>query len=464
MARSLGRVGLPVVIRIPVGGGIGAVEHHSAESTRRTSPTAGLGRRAPTQPMPTGSSREAIAADDPVVFYEPKRRYWDKGELDESRGVAPMSQASVVRTGSGCHGRPLGPMVKTCLQAAAQAAAEEGTSLEVIDLRSVSRSTRHLAASVEQGPAGSSPSTEASGFLGIGAEVAAQVQQRCFYSLEAPVIRVTGYDVPYPRAGSRRTSSPTWTGCSTPSTGHWPTDLALEEGLIRCVHRRVPPPDPGEGLTEAEIVTRKVAVGDTVKVNDIVVEIETAKSLVELPIPYAGTVSACTSPRARSSRSVRMIITVETGAWGVGSVRQGVGPRRPKSQAPATTSAAAPRRRPSRRARSAGPPRPVAPPSLAGYGVNADRAVRRPRRKDAIVPRYRRQSGEHIDTPRTPGSPRSSRRMRPRSAGQPHPRRARRAPGRGGPRAPALASPGAQVRQGPRRRPARCAGPDRAVQ
>jgi len=198
-SRALGHVQLPMVIRIPVGGGIGAVEHHSESNEAYFAHTAGLRVVAISNPADAyWLIQEAIAADDPVVFYEPKRRYWDKGELDEThRGVPPMSQASVVRTGSDVTVACYGPMVKTCLQAA-QAAAEEGTSLEVIDLRSLSPlDLDTVAASVER--TGRLVTVhEASGFLGIGAEVAAQVQQRCFYSLEAPVIRVTGYDVPYP--------------------------------------------------------------------------------------------------------------------------------------------------------------------------------------------------------------------------------------------------------------------------
>ena len=198
-SRALGHVQLPMVIRIPVGGGIGAVEHHSESNEAYFAHTAGLRVVAVSSPADAyWLIQEAIAADDPVVFYEPKRRYWDKGELDEThRNVPPMSQASIVRTGSDVTVACYGAMVKTCLQAA-QAAAEEGTSLEVVDLRSLSPlDTDTIVESVRR-TGRCVVVHEASTFLGLGAEIAALIQQECFYSLQAPVARVGGYNVPYP--------------------------------------------------------------------------------------------------------------------------------------------------------------------------------------------------------------------------------------------------------------------------
>jgi 2-oxoisovalerate dehydrogenase E1 component beta subunit len=198
-SRALGQVSLPMVIRIPVGGGIGAVEHHSESNEAYFAHTAGLRVVAIANPSDAyWLIQEAIASDDPVIFYEPKRRYWDKGDLDEtSRSVPPMSQAVVRRPGTDVTIAAYGPMVKTCLQAA-QAAAEEGTSIEVVDLRSLSPlDIDTLSASVAK--TGRLVTVhEAPQFLGLGAEIAAQVQQRCFYQLEAPILRVAGYDVPYP--------------------------------------------------------------------------------------------------------------------------------------------------------------------------------------------------------------------------------------------------------------------------
>jgi pyruvate dehydrogenase E1 component beta subunit len=141
--------------------------------------------------------QQAIETDDPVLFYEPKRRYWDKGEVDESAAPRELLKAQVCRPGTDATLVAYGPMVKTCLQAA-EAAEAEGKSLEVIDLRSLSPLDMDvLAASVEK-TGHMVVVHEASTFLGLGAEVAAAVTQRCFYNLEAPVLRVGGYNLPYP--------------------------------------------------------------------------------------------------------------------------------------------------------------------------------------------------------------------------------------------------------------------------
>ncbi|HEU4491419.1 MAG TPA: alpha-ketoacid dehydrogenase subunit beta [Jiangellales bacterium] len=197
--RSGGRLRMPIVIRIPYGGGIGAVEHHSESPEAYFSHTPGL--KVVSCSSPTDAYwmiQQAVALDDPVVFFEPKRRYWDKAEVDESGGPdLPLEAARIARPGEHLTLVAYGPMVKTCLEAAT-AAEEEGRSLEVVDLRSLSpldlptlyesvrRTGRCLV--VHEAPL----------TLGVGAEVAARVAEECFYSLEAPVLRVTGFDTPYP--------------------------------------------------------------------------------------------------------------------------------------------------------------------------------------------------------------------------------------------------------------------------
>jgi 2-oxoisovalerate dehydrogenase E1 component beta subunit len=197
-ARSLGKVKLPMVIRIPVGGGIGAVEHHSESNEAYFAHTAGLKVVCCSNAEDAyWMIQQAIETDDPVLFYEPKRRYWDKGEVDESAAPRELLKAQVCRVGTDVTLVAYGPMVKTCMQAA-EAAEAEGKSLEVIDLRTLSPLDMDaLAASVEK-TGRMVVVHEASTFLGMGAEVAAAVTQRCFYSLEAPVIRVGGYNLPYP--------------------------------------------------------------------------------------------------------------------------------------------------------------------------------------------------------------------------------------------------------------------------
>jgi 2-oxoisovalerate dehydrogenase E1 component beta subunit len=200
-ARALGKVSLPVVIRIPVGGGIGAVEHHSESNEAYFAHTAGLRVVACSNPVDAYVMiQQAIASDDPVILYEPKRRYWEKAELDESMTLdqaLPLSSGRVIRQGTDITVAAYGPMVKTAMEAAT-AAGEEGTSLEVVDLRSLSPlDMPTLRASVEK-TGRLVVVHEAPVFGGLGAEVAARLTEQCFYSLEAPVMRVGGFDTPYP--------------------------------------------------------------------------------------------------------------------------------------------------------------------------------------------------------------------------------------------------------------------------
>jgi 2-oxoisovalerate dehydrogenase E1 component beta subunit len=196
--RSQGKVKLPMVIRVPFGGGIGAVEHHSESPESYFAHTAGLKVVSCSNAVDAyWMIQQAIRCDDPVLFFEPKRRYYEKGELDVDADPGSLFTSRVLRTGSAATLVTYGPMVKTCLESAL-AAAEDGTDLEVIDLRTLSpldltpvfesvRKTGHLVVV-----------SEAPGEASISSEIAARVQQECFYSLEAPVLRVTGFDTPYP--------------------------------------------------------------------------------------------------------------------------------------------------------------------------------------------------------------------------------------------------------------------------
>ncbi|MGI8459372.1 MAG: alpha-ketoacid dehydrogenase subunit beta [Propionibacteriaceae bacterium] len=196
--RSSGRLPMPMVIRIPFGGGIGAVEHHSESPEAYFSHTAGLKVVACSNANDAyWMIQQAIASDDPVIFFEPKRRYHERGEVEERSTPRPLHEAVVVREGSDLTLIAYGPMVRTCLDAAS-AADEEGRSLEVIDLRSTSPiDLATLAASVQKTHR-AVVVHEAPVNLGLGAELSARITERCFYSLEAPVLRVGGYDIPYP--------------------------------------------------------------------------------------------------------------------------------------------------------------------------------------------------------------------------------------------------------------------------
>jgi pyruvate dehydrogenase E1 component beta subunit len=199
--RSLGKLSLPVVIRIPCGGGIGAVEHHSESPEALFVHTAGLRVVACGDPADAYAMiQQSVTSDDPVIFFEPKRRYWDKAEVDIAGGVAaalPLSRARTLVSGTDATVIAYGPMVKTCAEAAI-AASDEGRSLEVIDMRSLSPlDTDTIFASVRR-TGRCVVVHEASVTGGLGAEIAARVTEECFYSLEAPVLRVGGYSTPYP--------------------------------------------------------------------------------------------------------------------------------------------------------------------------------------------------------------------------------------------------------------------------
>ena len=196
-ARALGHIKLPVTIRIPYAGGIGAVEHHSESHEAYFAHTAGLRVVSPSNAHDAHwMLRQAIASDDPVIFLEPKRRYWDKSEVGDEAGL-PLHDARIVRPGADATLIAYGPMVKVCLDAAA-AAEEDGRRLEVVDLRSLSPiDFAALEASVKR-TGRAVVVHEAPVFLGLGAELAARLTERCFYHLEAPILRVGGYHAPYP--------------------------------------------------------------------------------------------------------------------------------------------------------------------------------------------------------------------------------------------------------------------------
>lgn len=207
--RSSGQVSAPLVIRIPYGGGIGAVEHHSESPEVYFAHTPGLRVVTPaTPPDAFLMIQQAIASPDPVIFLEPKRRYWEKSEVDlavrPATGEWELHESRIVRPGRDVTLVAYGPLVRTALDAAATAAAERasdgtaGADIEVVDLRtlapldlepvlaSVARTGRLVVAH------------EAPVAHGLGAEIASQVQEACFHQLEAPVVRVGGWATPYP--------------------------------------------------------------------------------------------------------------------------------------------------------------------------------------------------------------------------------------------------------------------------
>ncbi|WP_144629245.1 alpha-ketoacid dehydrogenase subunit beta [Arthrobacter woluwensis] len=199
--RTQGLVKVPLTIRVPFGGGIGSPEHHSESPEAYFTHTSGLRVISVSNPQDAYTMiQQAIACDDPVLYFEPKRRYHDRGEVDESVDLATalsLGSARVLTEGSDVTLVTYGPLVKTALDVAV-AAGDEGVSVEVIDLRSLSpvdypvveasvRKTGRLVITHEAGQNG-----------GLGAEIAASITERCFHYLEHAPVRVTGFDIPYP--------------------------------------------------------------------------------------------------------------------------------------------------------------------------------------------------------------------------------------------------------------------------
>lgn len=200
--RTKGRVSLPMVIRIPYGGGIGGVEHHCDSSEAYYAHTAGLTVLAPaTVADAYAMLREAIEYPDPVVFLEPKKLYWSKDtvELDavRARDEPRIGRAVIAREGTDATLITYGPSMPTAL-AAADAAAAEGRSLQVVDLRSLVPFDDETVTAAVRSTGRAVVVAEASGFASVASEIVARVQERCFHSLAAPVRRVTGFDIPFP--------------------------------------------------------------------------------------------------------------------------------------------------------------------------------------------------------------------------------------------------------------------------
>ncbi|WP_284975480.1 alpha-ketoacid dehydrogenase subunit beta [Arthrobacter sp. efr-133-TYG-104] len=203
--RTKGALKMPMVIRVPYAGGIGGVEHHCDSSESYYAHTAGLKVYTPaTVADGYRMLREAIDSDDPVMFMEPKKLYWSKDQVDlgalraeHDAGTSTEGRAAVARPGTDATLIAYGPSVPTALAAAA-AAAEEGRSLEVIDVRTlVPFDDETVCASVRK-TGRAVVIAEAHGFASVSSEIVARVQERAFHYLAAPILRVTGFDVPFP--------------------------------------------------------------------------------------------------------------------------------------------------------------------------------------------------------------------------------------------------------------------------
>jgi 2-oxoisovalerate dehydrogenase E1 component beta subunit len=199
--RTRGALPMPITVRIPYGGGIGGVEHHSDSSEAYYMATPGLHVVTPaTVADAYGLLRESIASDDPVIFLEPKRLYWGKADWspEEPEAVQGIGRAVVRRPGGSATLITYGPSLSVCQAAAEAAERDEGWDLEVIDLRSLVPFDEETVISSVRRTGRAVVVHESTGFAGPGGELAARVSERCFHYLEAPVLRVSGFDIPYP--------------------------------------------------------------------------------------------------------------------------------------------------------------------------------------------------------------------------------------------------------------------------
>ncbi len=194
--RTKGGLRLPMVIRIPFGGGIGGVEHHCDSSEAYYAHTPGLTVVSPSNPQEAYSLlRAAIASPDPVVFMEPKKLYWSKGPVDTGL-TTEISKAAVVREGTDVTLIAYGPSVQVALEAA-EASAQDGRSVQVVDVRTLTPFDDETVMNAVRSTGRAVVISEAPGFVSVASEIQARVSEQCFEYLEAPVRKVTGFDVPF---------------------------------------------------------------------------------------------------------------------------------------------------------------------------------------------------------------------------------------------------------------------------
>ena len=194
--RTRGALRMPMVIRIPTGGGIGGVEHHCDSSEAYYAHTPGLTVVCPSTPQDAYSLlRAAIASADPVIFLEPKKLYWTKGEVDTSI-VAEIGSARIAREGTDVTLLSYGSSVASCLEAA-EIAAAEGRSVQVIDVRTLTPIDDATITAAVRATGRAVVVAEAPGYASVASEIQSRVFERCFEFLEAPVRKVTGFDTPF---------------------------------------------------------------------------------------------------------------------------------------------------------------------------------------------------------------------------------------------------------------------------
>ena len=377
--RTRGAVRLPLVIRIPYAGGIGGVEHHSDSSEAYYAHTPGLTVVTPATPQDAyGLLRAAIAHPDPVIFLEPKKLYWTSGAVDTTAPLPEIGRAQVIRDGTDATIIAYGPSVPVAL-AAADAAAGGGAQppgRRRAQHRAVRRRDRHRQAVRSTGRA--VVVAEAPGFASVASEIAARVSERCFHYLEAPVLRVTGFDTPFAPPKLEEYYLPS-VDRLLDAVDRLQWDDA-EDGTRRMTAQVFTASRPRRGPDRGGPGSLAGEVGDDIVVDQPIAEVETAKSVVEVPSPYGGTVEALHGEEGEDLRVGAPLIEVDEGG---GTARPRPSPSRQPS-APATCSSATVRPRPGTPAAAVVPRSSARPPACRAAACHAPVGARPARR---VIPR-----------------------------------------------------------------------------
>lgn len=198
--RTRGRYKIPVVLRTPYGGGIRAVEHHSESREAYWAHTPGLKVVIPSGPRNARALLSAaIREDNPVIFYEPKSVYRAfREEVPDDPEVMEIGKANIVREGSDITLISYGAMMRPCKEAVMDLEEDNGADVELIDLQTISpMDTKTLSESVKK-TGRCIIVNEGNRTCGVAAEIIARLNESAFEYLEAPVKRITGFDIPYP--------------------------------------------------------------------------------------------------------------------------------------------------------------------------------------------------------------------------------------------------------------------------
>ncbi len=198
--RSQGRLSVPMVLRAPYGGGVRALEHHSESREVYWAHTPGLKMVIPSGPRTARALLVSAMRDpDPVIFYEAKALYRAfREEVPEEEETLPIGQSQIVRQGKDLTMIAYGAMIRPALEAAEELRASDGVETEIVDLLTISPLDDSLMVQSVTKTGRAVVVHEAPRSFGAGAEIVSRLMEGAFFNLEAPIARVTGYDIVIP--------------------------------------------------------------------------------------------------------------------------------------------------------------------------------------------------------------------------------------------------------------------------